>query len=158
MSYCRFSNADAYIYDDVDYGLYCCGCRLDESGGYAAGKSVAAMLAHIRDHRAAGHHIPDFVDQALIDDREAYEPPEWIIHLYETMQKFATPCEGNHRGPQGPNEDLSVCSYCHMPSYSMRPWGETIGTHKADCSLPIWHEGYCVGGGAGHPEAPRIRG
>ena len=63
-----------------------------------------------------------------------------------------------HRGPQGPNEDLSQCWMCHLPSWRMRPWGETIGYHLDDCSLPIWHESYCQPGGNGHPPAPKIRG
>lgn len=45
-----------------------------------------------------------------------------------------------------------------MPSWSMRPLGETYGTHLPDCSLPVRHESYCLPGGAGHPPAPRIRG
>jgi hypothetical protein len=65
---------------------------------------------------------------------------------------------GPHRGPQGPNEDIAQCYYCGMPTYALRPWGETFGHHADDCSLPIWHKSYCVGGGEGHPEAPVIRG
>ncbi|AMS02708.1 hypothetical protein BJD55_gp058 [Gordonia phage Yvonnetastic] len=66
--------------------------------------------------------------------------------------------KGPHRGPQGPNEDVSVCDVCWMMSYSMRPEGETFGWHIADCSLPVDHESYCVGGGDGHPPARKIRG
>jgi hypothetical protein len=65
---------------------------------------------------------------------------------------------GPHRGPEGPNEDLSQCLLCWSPSYSMRAWGETYGEHLPDCSLPIWHESYCEPGGHGHPKAPKIRG
>lgn len=65
---------------------------------------------------------------------------------------------GPHRGPEGPNEDLAQCGACLSPSWRMRPWGETFGLHDADCSLPIWHESYCVGGGNGHPAAPVVRG
>ena len=28
MSYCRFSNGDVYLYDDVYKGLTCCACKL----------------------------------------------------------------------------------------------------------------------------------
>jgi len=66
--------------------------------------------------------------------------------------------DGPHRGPQGPNEDLSQCGKCWMPSWSMRPAGETIGLHSDDCSLPERHGGYCTGGGTGHPPAEHIRG
>lgn len=65
---------------------------------------------------------------------------------------------GPHRGPQGPNEDLSQCAACWAPSWELRPPGETYGTHLPDCSLPARHESYCQPGGAGHPAAPRIRG
>ena len=63
-----------------------------------------------------------------------------------------------HRGPEGPNEDVYQCSVCWNGSYSKRPSNETFGYHLADCSLPIDHESYCVGGGAGHPAAEVIRG
>lgn len=66
--------------------------------------------------------------------------------------------DGPHRGPQGPNEDLGQCGRCLMPSHSMRPVGETMGLHADDCSLDDRHPSYCVGGGAGHPPAPVIRG
>lgn len=61
-----------------------------------------------------------------------------------------------HRGPQGPNEDLSQCPECAMPSWSLRPAGEEFGGHLPDCSLPQRHESYCVGGGVGHPD-PLVR-
>lgn len=63
-----------------------------------------------------------------------------------------------HRPPEGPNEDLSVCPRCRRMTYSMRPPDETYGRHLSDCSLPRHHEGHCVGGGDGHPPAPKIRG
>jgi len=65
---------------------------------------------------------------------------------------------GPHREPEGPNEDLAQCFRCWSPTYVMRPWGETFGRHLADCSLPVWHESHCVGGGSGHPDARLIRG
>lgn len=63
-----------------------------------------------------------------------------------------------HRGPQGPNEDLSQCSSCGMPSWCKRPAGETYGLHASDCSLPIDHESYCQPGGSGHPPPKKVRG
>ncbi len=70
----------------------------------------------------------------------------------------ATCPQGPHRGPQGPNEDISQCYWCGSPDHVLRRWGETYGTHAADCSLPIWHEGFCAPGGSGHPRAPEVRG
>lgn len=63
-----------------------------------------------------------------------------------------------HRGPEGPNEDLAQCGWCLGPDHSMRPANETYGLHLDDCSLPLDHEGSCVGGGQGHPPAEVIRG
>ena len=65
---------------------------------------------------------------------------------------------GPHRGPEGPNEDIAMCFACGSPSWSLRPENEQIGLHAADCSLPRRHEGYCVGGGDGHPPTEVVRG
>lgn len=66
--------------------------------------------------------------------------------------------DGPHRGPQGPNEDLSQCPVCWLPSHAMRPEGETYGEHLPDCRLPIRHPSFCEPGGTGHPPAATIRG
>lgn len=46
--------------------------RLDEAGNTHwidfATRDLDAMLAHIAEYRAAGHVVPDWVDQALRDD------------------------------------------------------------------------------------------
>lgn len=63
-----------------------------------------------------------------------------------------------HRPPEGPCEDISVCYKCGVPSYVMRPEGETYYVHDDDCCLPERHESYCQPGGTGHPIAPVIRG
>jgi hypothetical protein len=85
MSYCRFIESDAYIYDDVFYGLYCAACSLSEPiviyniffdaevpawKGFAAGCDYDKMLEHISDHRQAGHYIPQHVDEQLIFERD----------------------------------------------------------------------------------------
>jgi hypothetical protein len=102
MSYCRFIEADAYIYDDVYYGLYCCACSLmplrkadmsifgDDGDwfineGFAAGYDYDKMLAHIAEHRAAGDYIPEDVDERLIEERDCE-------HIFVDM-KFGIRCE-----------------------------------------------------------------
>lgn len=85
MSYCRFIEADAYIYDDSLHGLYCCACSLSKvemvysdffktempaSEGFIAGYDYDKMLDHIEEHRKAGHYIPADVDERLIFERE----------------------------------------------------------------------------------------
>lgn len=77
------------------------------------------------------------------------------------MSSFVPPDQcpsGPHRGPEGPNEDLSQCATCWSPSYTMRREDETYGDHLPDCSLPVRHPGRCEPGGNGHPTAPVIRG
>ena len=85
MSYCRFIEADAYIYDDSYYGLMCCMCSLQPTreslkgvfakgpykikDNFIAGYDYNKMIAHIAEHRAADHYIPLDVDERLIEDR-----------------------------------------------------------------------------------------
>lgn len=85
MSYCRFIEADAYIYDDVSYGIICCVCSLMPTrktetsrffpefyinDNFVAGYDYDKMLVHIAEHRAAGDYIPDDVDERLIEERD----------------------------------------------------------------------------------------
>jgi len=85
MSYCRFGEADAYIYDDIQYGLYCCACSLMPSTtayntffkkelttheGFKANYDYDKMLAHIAEHRNKGDHVPQDVDDSLIFERD----------------------------------------------------------------------------------------
>ena len=83
MSYCRFGEADAYIYLGVN-GLECCGCIMAPKEKYPTPyvdmfgltwedyslpvgpfETTREMLKHIAEHRAAGHHIPEYVDERL---------------------------------------------------------------------------------------------
>jgi len=86
MSYCRFIEADAYIYDDVYYGIICCACSLmplHEStpnkffpetiminNNFIAEYDYDKMLNHVAEHRAAGDYIPEDVDERLIEERD----------------------------------------------------------------------------------------
>lgn len=82
MSYCRFSNADAYIFwacadCDLPSAVECCSCWLlpVKAHGFHESfraASFTAMLDHVADHRAAGHSIPGYVDEELRADRERY--------------------------------------------------------------------------------------
>lgn len=86
MSYCRFGEADAYIYLGVN-GLECCGCIMaprekyptpyvdmfgltweDYSLPVGPFETARQMLDHIAEHRAAGHYIPEDVDTAIKKD------------------------------------------------------------------------------------------
>lgn len=92
-----------------------------------------------------------------------YQTPSWIEETEDSNEplKVFSPWDcpdGPHRGPEGPNEDLGQCAKCWSLSHVLRPEGETFGHHLSDCSLPIRHGGECIGGGTGHPAAPKVRG
>lgn len=85
MSYCRFGESDAYIFDHIYHGLFCQVCFLmPEETHYSAffeeditintdfiaGYDYDKMLDHIAEHRAAGHYIPEDVDERLIFERD----------------------------------------------------------------------------------------
>ena len=92
MSYCRFIEADAYIYDDSYYGLICCMCCLQPTkeglkgvfasspykikDNFVAGYDYDKMLEHVAEHRAADDYIPPSVDEQLIKDRNNAEERE----------------------------------------------------------------------------------
>lgn len=64
MSYCRFLEADAYIYEHVGGFIECCGCSLtDPEDGeifeFFHANTAREMLTHMDEHRAAGDYIPE---------------------------------------------------------------------------------------------------
>ena len=86
MSYCRFLEADAYIFLSSS-GLECCGCIMAPKEKYPTPyvdmfgitweerslpvgpfDTAREMLDHIAEHRAKGHDIPDYVDERLKED------------------------------------------------------------------------------------------
>ena len=85
MSYCRFVESDAYIYDDIRYGLLCCMCLLSPireeysvalnmnvsiTDDFIAGYDYDRMINHVAQHREKGHYIPEDVDERLIFERD----------------------------------------------------------------------------------------
>jgi hypothetical protein len=85
MSYCRFIEADAYIFDHSSFGLYCMACSLmplkteysaflEEDitfyESFCAAYDFDMMLAHVAEHRKAGDYIPEYVDERLRFDRD----------------------------------------------------------------------------------------
>jgi hypothetical protein len=59
MSICRFSEGDAYVYYQVDDGgLVCVWCRLSVDKPTFRAKDEREMIAHLSEHRCAGHTIP----------------------------------------------------------------------------------------------------
>lgn len=78
MSYARFSEGDIYIFLSIEGTLECCGCYLTGPGffGHFDCATTDEMLAHIEEHRAAGHKIPERCVPQLIADR--VENDKWI--------------------------------------------------------------------------------
>lgn len=57
MSYCRFGEADVYVFEHVGGFIVCCMCSLGEDDFHA--DTAAAMDDHLRAHVAAGDFVPD---------------------------------------------------------------------------------------------------
>jgi hypothetical protein len=74
MSYCRFGEADVYVYMDFDGYLACCGCILGDTWHF---HSTGDMVAHLQEHVTAGHQVPAWVIPALeADDAENFPAVE----------------------------------------------------------------------------------
>ena len=65
MSYARFSYADVYVFMSTSGHLECCGCILGDQWVF---DSTQGMVDHLAEHRAAGHDVPDGIEQQLWDD------------------------------------------------------------------------------------------
>jgi hypothetical protein len=78
MSYARFGwgGSDVYVYLDSYGSLVCCGCALTEATAeWPLGRSphvysTDAMLAHLAEHQAAGHTVPESCIADLGRDRD----------------------------------------------------------------------------------------
>ena len=80
MSYARFGDGDVYVYLSTDGRLECVMCALgdvcvfcDRVGArcpsvQASFDSTDGMIAHLAAHRAAGHSVPDGIEDALRAD------------------------------------------------------------------------------------------
>lgn len=72
MAYSRFYDSDIYIYPSVLGDISCCGCFL-------YGKSISIeddvfLVNHIKEHRDAGHEVPDGLEEQILSDPERYRP------------------------------------------------------------------------------------
>ncbi len=58
MAICRFGDdSDVYVFHNVHGGIECCGCRLSDASEFNA-RTEAAMIAHLEQHKTAGHKVP----------------------------------------------------------------------------------------------------
>ena len=67
MSYCRLSESDIYLYQSIGGGICCDFCPLNKRGPLA---TFDEAIAHVREHIAAGHEVPDWVIPDLEADRD----------------------------------------------------------------------------------------
>ncbi len=71
MSYCRFArDSDVYVFES-ELGIECCRCRL-LGGRWFRVQGPAEIIAHLLEHRAAGHKVPE---SALDELREEVAAP-----------------------------------------------------------------------------------
>jgi len=68
MSYARFANdSSVYVFLSVYGEFECCACCLRHDESFY---STDAILAHLAEHKAEGHRIPDRTLERLEADRE----------------------------------------------------------------------------------------
>lgn len=69
MSYARWGqhDSDVYVFLSTSGKLECCGCSLSDEWTY---DSTDAMIAHLREHQAAGDHVPADCIARLEEKRE----------------------------------------------------------------------------------------
>lgn len=72
MSYCRFGEADIYLFQTTDHNICCCGCPLVPGGAFL--KTPQDALDHVKLHREHGDYVPQEVDEQLL--REISEAKE----------------------------------------------------------------------------------
>jgi hypothetical protein len=69
MSYVRFGEdgSQVYVFGTLEGRIECCWCALapEDSREPVTVADEAALLAHLLDHRAAGHVVPDWLIRKL---------------------------------------------------------------------------------------------
>jgi len=78
MSYARPSYSDLYIFMNMNGSLECLGCifapttlmyhSTSKEGVSFRAKSTLLMINHVREHRDAGHNVPDGIEERLLED------------------------------------------------------------------------------------------
>lgn len=124
MSYARFSTgSDVYVFMNVAGFLECCGCSLDEQWAFG---STQEMADHLGDHRAAGHTVPEGVEEALWRDDRA----NWVDFDrcdLEGCEKRAQ-CGSPTQDPRLPGGYVSACSVEHAQQLGgFSGWPEAFG-------------------------------
>lgn len=68
MSYCRFSDSDAYIFGHAEGGYECCGCSLSPHSWFRKFKTIFGVLFHCLRHSLTGHHVPKRTYKLIIKE------------------------------------------------------------------------------------------
>jgi hypothetical protein len=69
MAFARWSaTSHVYVFSTLDRGVECCGCALDTSALFVF-SDFESLAAHLREHLAAGHLVPED-----LFDPQIYEP------------------------------------------------------------------------------------
>lgn len=96
MSYCRFLEADIYLFWSSSGGIECCACLLGRRKKGAlfpnsqSFETFKQALEHVADHRDAGHHVPLDVDARIIEDALEHGPkvPRSKAHITKGTRGF----------------------------------------------------------------------
>lgn len=66
MAFCRMSpDSDVYAFPNCNGDYECCLCALP--GGHCMTPDVTEFLAHLEQHRQAGHKVPAGVTEGVLD-------------------------------------------------------------------------------------------
>lgn len=88
MSYCRFGEADIYLYESIYGGFECCMCSLSEGDTWSTiMKTRMEVLFHVRQHRAIDDYVPDEVDFRLLQEIKAENPDKSMTDLSDLYEK-----------------------------------------------------------------------
>jgi hypothetical protein len=76
MAWSRFSSSDLYTFPSersTGPSLECCSCWLMPDGDTFHTATIESFVAHVGHHRAAGHDVPDGLEELI-----AAEAPEYL--------------------------------------------------------------------------------
>jgi len=105
MSYCRFAwdGSDVYVFptnngqEDV---IECCGCKLvGHEWGHFDCKTPEEMIAHLAEHRKAGHFVPFYAIERLWEeitgaDKPVHPEPKAITDAKKMMKEAEEKLKG----------------------------------------------------------------
>lgn len=71
MAYSRFFDSDIYIYPSVLGDICCSACLIYNKSINIEDDTV--LVNHIKEHRDAGHDVPDGLEEEILSDPERYK-------------------------------------------------------------------------------------